>query len=77
MDPASLQAAIKKQVEFYFSRENLMKDLFLVGQMDANHYVPISVILEVRCSRIALRLRGVTSPSYPSSCSLQRSRRCQ
>jgi len=46
VDPASLSAAIKKQVEFYFSRENLKHDSFLVAQMDANHYVPISVILE-------------------------------
>ncbi|CAM9791783.1 unnamed protein product [Chrysoparadoxa australica] len=37
-------AALKQQVEFYFSRQNLQNDAFLVRQMDASLSVPISVI---------------------------------
>ena len=32
------------QVEYYFSRENLYQDAFLVSKMDAAHFVEVSVI---------------------------------
>jgi hypothetical protein len=47
--PALLDA-LKKQLEFYFSKENLANDTYLVSQMNSQHYVPISTILEVRHS---------------------------
>jgi hypothetical protein len=45
--PALLDA-LKKQVEFYFSKDNLATDAYLVSQMNGSHFVPISTILEVR-----------------------------
>jgi hypothetical protein len=42
-----LLEALRRQVEFYFSKENLATDQYLVSQMNAQHFVPISTILEV------------------------------
>jgi len=39
--------AVRKQVEYYFSKENLQSDVFLVSQMDANQSVSIDVIMKV------------------------------
>lgn len=36
------------QVEYYFSRENLCQDAFLVSKMDAGHYVEVSVIADFK-----------------------------
>lgn len=44
-DPALLES-VKKQVEYYFSKENLSQDPFLQSQMDAQMSVPISVIMK-------------------------------
>jgi hypothetical protein len=41
-----LLAAIRRQVEYYFSKENLQSDAFLVSKMDANLSVPISVVMK-------------------------------
>ena len=41
---AENRLALKTQLEYYFSRENLEQDNYLVSQMDADLYVPISVI---------------------------------
>ncbi|KAI8973483.1 hypothetical protein BDF20DRAFT_882624 [Mycotypha africana] len=35
---------LKKQLEYYFSRQNLVNDSYLVSQMDEDSYVPITVI---------------------------------
>lgn len=43
-DGEELLDALRKQVEYYFSRENLANDAFLVHQMNAQMYVPLSVI---------------------------------
>ena len=40
----ALKEAILKQVEFYFSQQNLATDGFLVSQMDENRYVLLSLI---------------------------------
>ena len=44
---AKLKENIKRQIEFYFSDSNFRKDKFLKAQaqLDANGYVPISVLL--------------------------------
>lgn len=36
--------ALKKQVEYYFSKENLMTDRYLVSQMNTELFVPITTI---------------------------------
>jgi len=40
--------AIKRQVEYYFSRQNLLQDTFLLSKMDKDHFVDISVIAEFK-----------------------------
>lgn len=44
MDDDSLKKSILKQVEFYFSVQNLPSDSFLLSKMDDEHYVEISLI---------------------------------
>ena len=39
-----LLAAVRQQVEYYFSVENLVKDLFLRGRMDEHGWIPLPVI---------------------------------
>ncbi|KAI9907898.1 hypothetical protein PsorP6_004675 [Peronosclerospora sorghi] len=40
-----LKESIKRQVEFYFSRENLSNDAYLVSHMNSQMYVPVEVII--------------------------------
>jgi len=44
LEGESLKEAIQKQVEYYFSVENLCKDMYLRKQMDEEGWVPLSVI---------------------------------
>ena len=39
-----LEDAVMKQIEYYFSRQNLATDAYLVSQMDSDMWVPISTI---------------------------------
>lgn len=50
-DPEEIRALVKKQIEYYFSKENLGHDAYLTSQMDAQMSAPISVIMKVyiRC----------------------------
>jgi la-related protein 4 len=38
--------AVRKQVEYYFSKENLTQDIYLQSQMDAQMSVPIAVVMK-------------------------------
>ncbi|KAF5286771.1 hypothetical protein FQR65_LT12441 [Abscondita terminalis] len=44
LDSPTLKDYIKKQIEYYFSEENLLRDFFLRRKMDAEGYLPITLI---------------------------------
>lgn len=39
-----LEEAVIKQIDYYFSRQNLANDAYLVSQMDSDMWVPIATI---------------------------------
>jgi hypothetical protein len=39
--------SVRRQIEYYFSKDNLLNDKFLASHMDANMSVPIAVIMKV------------------------------
>ena len=43
-DPTGLFGALRQQIEYYFSVDNLVRDLYLRQQMDASGYVPLAFI---------------------------------
>lgn len=43
--PVELVVSVRNQVEYYFSKENLQTDAYLLSMMDANKSVPIPVIM--------------------------------
>ncbi|TRY73192.1 hypothetical protein TCAL_00942 [Tigriopus californicus] len=49
-----LQDLVRKQIEYYFSEENLRKDMFLRRKMDAEGYLPMSLIASFN------RVQGLT-----------------
>lgn len=44
VDEATLKEYIRKQVEYYFSEENLQRDFFLRRKMDREGFLPVSLI---------------------------------
>jgi len=44
----ALKDAIRAQVEFYFSPANLTQDNFLLSKMNAQMFVPLHVVAQVR-----------------------------
>ncbi|XP_039656110.1 la-related protein 4 isoform X2 [Perca fluviatilis] len=48
----NLRESLKKELEFYFSRENLSKDLYLMSQMDSDQFVPIWTIASMEGIKI-------------------------
>ncbi|KAL5012494.1 hypothetical protein ScPMuIL_011045, partial [Solemya velum] len=44
MDDSSLKDFVKKQIEYYFSEDNLQKDFFLRRKMNKEGWIPISLI---------------------------------
>jgi hypothetical protein len=55
MDHDQLVTAVRKQIEYYFSKENLQTDSYLISQMDANMSVPIPVVMKV-CTPSVMRM---------------------
>lgn len=51
LEGEQLKQALLKQLEYYFSRENLEKDDFLKSQMNAEFFVPIHVIAAFKMVR--------------------------
>ena len=45
---AHLNDQIKKQIEYYFSKENLSRDSYLVSLMNSQLYVPLSEIVKFK-----------------------------
>ncbi|KAJ2800105.1 hypothetical protein H4R20_004184 [Coemansia guatemalensis] len=54
-DEGSIKGFVKAQVEYYFSVENLCKDIFFRTQMDPDGYVPLTLIAGFN------RLKSVTT----------------
>lgn len=44
LDDLTLKEYIRKQIEYYFSEENLLRDFFLRRKMDSDGYLPINLI---------------------------------
>ena len=43
----ALMDAVRRQVEYYFSKENLQSDAYLTSHMDANMTVAIATVMKV------------------------------
>jgi len=41
---ASLLSAIGRQVEYYFSQENLVRDIYLRNNMNSSGWIPLTII---------------------------------
>ncbi|KAI1313046.1 La ribonucleoprotein domain member 1B [Mortierella claussenii] len=54
-DPEALKAFILQQMEYYFSVENLCKDVYMRNQMDSEGFVPLSLVANFN------RVRHLTS----------------
>ncbi|XP_066999718.2 la-related protein 1B isoform X2 [Anabrus simplex] len=44
LDEPTVKEYIKKQIEYYFSEENLLRDFFLRRKMDSEGYLPVTLI---------------------------------
>ncbi|XP_011298844.1 la-related protein 1B isoform X2 [Fopius arisanus] len=44
LDTTTLKEYIRKQIEYYFSEENLLRDFFMRRKMDAEGFLPITLI---------------------------------
>lgn len=58
---------VKKQIEYYFSEENLMKDLFLRRKMDSDGFIPVTLIASFH------RVRSLTTDINLVICSIKQS----
>uniref|UniRef100_A0A1E1XGA8 La-related protein 1 n=1 Tax=Amblyomma aureolatum TaxID=187763 RepID=A0A1E1XGA8_9ACAR len=68
VDEATLREYVRKQVEYYFSEENLQRDFFLRRKMDAQGYLPLSLIasfhrIQALTQDVALVMQAVRESS--------------
>lgn len=66
LDNPTLKDYIKKQIEYYFSEENLMRDFFLRRKMDSEGYLPITLIasfhrVQALTSNLSLVVEAISS----------------
>lgn len=71
LEGEALAEAILKQVEFYFSEQNLRKDAYLLSQMDENNYVAISTIASFSKMRALTEDQNLIVESLTSSTVVQ------
>lgn len=62
-----LYFAVKTQIEYYFSKENLSSDVFLASQMDANFSVLMSVIMNFPKVKLLTSDEGVLRKALEDS----------
>lgn len=55
---SDISNSIRRQVEYYFSKDNLVKDTYLQGLMDAEGYVPLAEIAKFR------RIQQLRAPQF-------------
>ncbi|XP_043473777.1 la-related protein 1B [Leptopilina heterotoma] len=65
LDNITLKEYIRKQIEYYFSEENLMRDFFLRRKMDAQGFLPITLIasfhrVQALTTDVALVIESIT-----------------
>lgn len=51
VDDAELKRLLSAQLEFYFSRENLLHDKYLLSQMDSDSYVSLTILAQFNMIR--------------------------
>lgn len=69
-DPAMLAAAVRTQVEYYFSKENLKNDTYLLSKMDSQNSVAISTILSFAKLKALTQDEEVVKDALKSSTSV-------
>ncbi|CAN6305068.1 unnamed protein product [Urochloa humidicola] len=68
LTPAELQQAIRQQIEFYFSAQNLEDDAFLRGKMDEQGWVPLTVVASFwKISRKTKDIEFILNSVLPST----------
>ncbi|XP_033218147.1 la-related protein 1 [Belonocnema kinseyi] len=65
LDNVTLKEYIRKQIEYYFSEENLLRDFFLRRKMDAQGFLPITLIasfhrVQALTTNVALVIESIT-----------------
>eukprot|EP00126_Sphaerothecum_destruens_P015792 Sdes_comp9836_c0_seq1m1377 len=68
---SSLFTTLRKQLEYYFSIENLAQDSFLVSQMSSDFYVPISIIAQFKMVRSLSQDINLITEALRSSSAVQ------
>lgn len=58
MSDVALKDSIRKQIEYYFSEENLQKDFFIRRRMDAEGFIPIYLVASF--NRVQALTRDIT-----------------
>lgn len=63
--------AVRKQIEYYFSKENLQSDVYLTSQMDAQMSVPIPVVMKFAKLKALTQDEGIVRQALKDSTAVQ------